>query len=140
MKMIERKLSRYENSITRESRKSVAGVSFCTDKPGKPDSVCIILNPAKGNYQFEDAPDIEAARRKLEAMTRDFVNPVLVIFSEESKALEDQRIARYNAGGNRLQGDEYLLNEPHGQIWSEILCRGKWTKDWVKENERKQET
>jgi hypothetical protein len=138
MKAIDRKLSRYENSIShaKESPKSMAGVLFHTDKPGKPDSVRIILTPAKGNYRFENAPDIETARRKLEAMTRDFVNPVLVIFSEENETLEDQRIAWYNTAGNRLQGDEYLLNEPHGQIWSEILHRGKW----VKENERKQET
>jgi hypothetical protein len=104
---------------------------------GKPDSVHIILEPAKANCIWDDTTDIETARRKLEAMTRDFVNPVLVIFSEESEALEDKRIAWYNAGGNTLQGDEYLLNEPCGQIWSEILHRGKWVKDWVKENERK---
>jgi hypothetical protein len=136
MKAIERKLSRYESSITRESRKSVAGVRFHTDKPGKPDAVRIILDPAKGNYQWDQAPDIETARRKLEAMTRGFVNPVLVIFSEESEALEDKRIAWHNGGGNTLQGEEYLLNEPRGRIWSEILRQGKW----VKENERKQET
>jgi hypothetical protein len=90
-------------------------------------------------YWWENAPDIETARRKLEAMTRGFVNPVLVIFSEESEALEDKRIAWHNGGGNTLQGDEYLLNEPRGQIWSEILHQGKWVKDWTKENERKQE-
>jgi hypothetical protein len=135
MKAIERKLSRYENTIARESRKSVAVVQFHTDKPGKPDAVPLILEPAKGNCQFENAPDIETARRKLEAMTRGFVNPVLVIFSEESEALEDKRVAWYNGGGNTLQGDEYLLNEPRGQIWSEILHQGKW----AKENERKQE-
>jgi hypothetical protein len=135
MKAIERKLSRYENSIARESRKSVAGVRFHTDKPGKPDAVRITLDPAKGNLIWDQAPDIETARHKLEAMTRDFVNPVLVIFAEESETLEDKRTAWYNGGGNRLQGDEYLLNEPRGQIWSEILHQGKW----VKENERKQE-
>jgi hypothetical protein len=141
MKTIERKLSRYENSISsRESRKSVAAVTFNTNKPGKPGSVHINFGPTKGGYQWEDAPDIETARRKLEAMTRDFVNPVLVIFNEESKALEDQHATWYNAGGNTLQGDEYLLNEPHGQLWSEILHRGKWVKYWVQENERKQET
>jgi hypothetical protein len=139
MKAIEGKLSRYENSVAKESRKSVAGVRFHTDKPGKPDAVRIILDPAKGNYRFENAPDIETARRKLEAMTRGFVNPVLVIFSEESEALEDKRVAWYNGGGNTLQGEEYLLNEPRGQVWSEILHHGKWVKDWVKENERKQE-
>jgi hypothetical protein len=137
MKTIERKLSRYENSISsRENRKSVAGISFHTDKPGKPDAVSIILDPAKGDYQWEDAPDIETARRKLEIMTRDFVNPILVIFNEQSEALEDRRIAWHNAGGNLLQDPEYSRNEPHGQIWSEILHRRKW----IKENERKQET
>jgi hypothetical protein len=113
----------------------VAAVTFNTDKPGKPGSVRIILGPAKGGYQWEHAPDIETARRKLEAMTRDFVNPVLVIFNEKSEALEERRRLWFNNGGNTLQGDEYLRNEPHGQLWSEILHRGKW----VKENERKQE-
>jgi hypothetical protein len=136
MKAIERKLSRYENTIARESRKSVAGVRFHTDKPGKPDAVRITLDPAKGNLIWDQAPDIETARLKLEAMTRDFVNPVLVIFSEESEALEDKRTAWHNTIGITLQGDEYLLNEPRGQIWSEILHHGKW----VKENERKKET
>jgi hypothetical protein len=139
MKAIERKLSRYESPIAKESRKSVAGVRFHTDKPGKPDTVRITLDPAKGNLIWDQAPDIETARRKLEAMTRDFVNPVLVIFSEESEALEDKRTAWYNGGGNTLRGDEYLLNEPRGQVWSEILHHGKWVKDWVKENERKKE-
>jgi hypothetical protein len=139
MKAIERKLSRYENSVAKESRKSVAGVRFHTDKPGKPDAVRITLDPAKGSLIWDQAPDIETAKRKLEAMTRDFVNPVLVIFSEESEALEDKRIAWYNGGGNTLQGAEYLLNEPRGQVWSEILHQGKWVKDWVKENEREQE-
>jgi hypothetical protein len=138
MKAIERKLSRYEKSVARESRKSVAGVRFHTDKPGKPDAVRITLDPAKGNLIWDQAPDIETARRKLEAMTRGFVNPVLVIFSEECEALEDKRAAWHNTIGITLQGDEYLLNEPRGQVWSEILHQGKWVKDWAKENERKQ--
>jgi hypothetical protein len=86
MKAIDRKLCRYENSITRESRKSQAAISFNTDKPGKPNSVHIILEPAKGNSIWEYASDIETARRKLETMTRDFVNPVRVLFYEESEA------------------------------------------------------
>jgi hypothetical protein len=139
MKTIERKLSRYENTIAIEGRKSLAVAWFHTDKPGDPDSVRIILEPAKGDRVWEDAPDIETARRKLEAMTRDFVNPVMVLFSEKSKALEDEQTAWYNTIGNTLQGEEYLFNEPHGQLWSETLHRGKWVKDWVwvKENERK---
>jgi hypothetical protein len=130
MKAIERKLSRYENTISKEGRKSQAGILFNTDKPGKPDSVHISLDPAKGGHLVQYAPDIETARRKLEAMTRDFVNPVLVLFAEESKALEDRETAWYNTG------DEDIKNYPHGQLWSETLHRGKW----IKENERKQET
>jgi hypothetical protein len=134
MKAIDRKLSRYENSITRENRKSQAAISFNTDKPGKPDSVHIILEPAKGNSIWEYAQDIETARHKLEAMTRDFVNPVRVLFYEESEAITDEQIKWHNAGGN-YRSKESLITYPHGQIWAETLHRGKW----VKENERKQE-
>jgi hypothetical protein len=129
MKAIERKLNLYENTITKESQRSQAGVAFNTDKPGKPDSVCVSLDPAKGGHLVQYAPDIETARRKLEAMTRDFVNSIWVLFFEENKALEDRVIAWYNAG------DKDIKNYPHGQLWSVILCRGKW----IKENERKQE-
>jgi hypothetical protein len=135
MKAIERKLSRYENTISKESRKSMAGIIFNTDKPGKPDSVHVSLDPVKGGHLVQYAPDIEMARRKLEAMTRDFVNPVWVLFAEENEALEDQWIAWYNNGGN-VHNAESLLTMPVGQLWSETLHRGKW----VKENERKQET
>jgi hypothetical protein len=134
MKTIERRLSRYENTISKESRKSQAGIGFNTDKPGKFDSVHMSLDPAKGGHLVQYAPDIETAMRKLEAMTRDFVNPVWVLFYEESAALEDQRIAWYNSGGN-VHNAESLLTMPVGQLWSEILHRGKW----IKENERKQE-
>jgi hypothetical protein len=120
MKTIERKLSRYENTISKESRRSQAGIAFNTDKPGKPDSVHVFLDPAKGGHLVQYALDIETARRKLEAMTRDFVNPVWVLFFEESKALEDQYVAWYNSEVN-VHNDESLLTMPVGQLWSEIL-------------------
>jgi hypothetical protein len=135
MKAIERKLSLYENSISfaKENRKSLASIAFNTDKPGKPDSVRVSLNPAQGGHLVRHAPDIETARRELEAMTRDFMNPVRVLFFEESGALRDKWCAWVTAEGDKA---ENLLTMPVGRLWSETLHQGKW----AKENERKQET
>ncbi|GHV78749.1 hypothetical protein AGMMS49944_05400 [Spirochaetia bacterium] len=134
MKAIERRLRFFEDYISQniKPRKSVAIIEIHTDflntKMDNFFKVRVMLDPAHGNYRFGSAPDYEAGRRILEKWTKDFINPVWVIFNETNEAIKEQERLWSNAGGKDIK------DQPCGKIWSEYLYQGRWTK---KENERK---